>query len=178
MRMAALRAALNALLVVVLLALPTAGGTPARAGDAAAAAPTPRDGALLPSAPVLPLLDWVAAQMGVPADDLFPPAVLLSGSILRTLDRDFLLSSDGYSMRAAYIPGAVVLDHEAWSWADPLQVSFLVHELVHHVQQLTRPGMACLDREREAYALQNRWLAGIAHPPIPVPAPDRMGCRP
>jgi hypothetical protein len=49
---------------------------------------------------------------------------------------------------------------EGWTGATPAELSILVHELVHHVQNLAGLAYACPgSREKPAYATQERWLA-------------------
>ena len=50
---------------------------------------------------------------------------------------------------------------EGWTGATPRERSVLVHEMAHHVQNLAGPDAtaAAAEREAEAYALQDRWLA-------------------
>ena len=42
----------------------------------------------------------------------------------------------------------------------PAEVSVLVHELVHHLQNVSRMKFTCpQEREKDAYAAQHAWLA-------------------
>jgi hypothetical protein len=46
-----------------------------------------------------------------------------------------------------------------WTGQTPEEVSLLVHEMVHHFQSRGGARFACrAEREREAYAVQDRWL--------------------
>jgi hypothetical protein len=48
---------------------------------------------------------------------------------------------------------------EGWTGESPAELSILVHELVHHIQHVGRLTYACrAEREKIAYAAQNRWL--------------------
>ncbi len=72
------------------------------------------------------------------------------------------------AVRAAYVPGtALLLDEALRPEVNPYHLSVLFHEVVHHVQEM-QGSHAGLDecrrwqlREREAYALQNRFLAQL-----------------
>lgn len=47
-----------------------------------------------------------------------------------------------------------------WTGATPAEVSILVHEMVHHLQNLQASKYACpQEREKLAYAAQEKWLA-------------------
>ena len=55
--------------------------------------------------------------------------------------------------RTIYLP-------EGWSGATPAEVSVLVHEMVHHLQNIAGVKYECPQaRERLAYTAQNQWLA-------------------
>ena len=54
--------------------------------------------------------------------------------------------------RTIYLP-------EGWTGSTPAELSVLVHEMVHHEQNLSRRSFACPSaREAEAFNLQERWL--------------------
>jgi len=49
---------------------------------------------------------------------------------------------------------------EGWTGKSPAELSVLVHEMVHHVQNVAGLKYACAEeREKPAYAAQKRWLA-------------------
>jgi hypothetical protein len=53
---------------------------------------------------------------------------------------------------------------EEWTGDSPAELSILVHEMVHHLQNLAGEKFACLqERETLAYAAQNRWLGLFGH---------------
>jgi hypothetical protein len=48
---------------------------------------------------------------------------------------------------------------EDWTGSSPAEISVLVHELVHHVQNLAGLKYGCgEEREKPAYAAQRKWL--------------------
>jgi hypothetical protein len=54
--------------------------------------------------------------------------------------------------RTVYLP-------QAWTGAAPAEVSVLVHEVVHHLQNVAGLTYDCAEaREKPAYAAQGRWL--------------------
>lgn len=57
------------------------------------------------------------------------------------------------STRTIYLP-------EGWTGKTPAEVSVLVHEMVHHLQNVAGLKFECPQaREKLAYAAQNQWLA-------------------
>ena len=55
--------------------------------------------------------------------------------------------------RTIYLP-------KGWSGRSPAELSVLVHEMVHHVQNVAGLTYACREeREKIAYAAQRQWLA-------------------
>jgi hypothetical protein len=55
--------------------------------------------------------------------------------------------------RTIYLP-------QGWTGRSPAELSVLVHEMVHHVQNVAGLTYACREeRERIAYAAQKQWLA-------------------
>ena len=57
------------------------------------------------------------------------------------------------STRTIYLP-------EGWTGKTPAEVSVLVHEMVHHLQNVAGLKYECPQaREKPAYAAQNQWLA-------------------
>jgi hypothetical protein len=54
----------------------------------------------------------------------------------------------------------IIYLHEQWSGQTPADVSLLVHELVHHLQNVAALKFACpQEREKDAYKAQRAWLA-------------------
>jgi hypothetical protein len=53
---------------------------------------------------------------------------------------------------------------EGWSGKTPAEASILVHEMVHHLQNLGQLKFACpQEREELAYKAQDRWLGLFGH---------------
>src|SRR6516162_1185001 len=121
---------------------------------------------------------WVSSQFDLPAIhehpriEFAPPAKIAS---LRFTD---LLSDPGAqvepnnrassaqhdtiavyddAMRTIYLP-------EGWTGGTPAELSVLVHEVVHHFQNVLRLKYECpQEREKLAYIAQDRWLALFGH---------------
>jgi hypothetical protein len=61
------------------------------------------------------------------------------------------------SNRTIYLP-------EGWSAGDPANLSVLVHEMVHHLQNVAGEKYSCpQEREELAYNAQQRWLELFGH---------------
>jgi hypothetical protein len=59
--------------------------------------------------------------------------------------------------RTIYLP-------EDWTGGTPAELSVLVHEVVHHFQNVLRLKYECpQEREKLAYIAQNRWLTQLGH---------------
>jgi hypothetical protein len=66
-----------------------------------------------------------------------------------------VLSMYDDSKKTIYLP-------EDWSGQTPAEISILIHEMVHHLQNVARLKYECpLDREKLAYVAQERWLAPV-----------------
>jgi len=62
-----------------------------------------------------------------------------------------------YATQTIYLP-------EGWTGTSPAELSVLVHELVHHVQNVAGLKYACAqEREKLAYEAQERWLGLFGH---------------
>jgi hypothetical protein len=132
------------------------GGAPIATTDTSYSGPGVPDGTPIDAALVNELLAWVVVQSGYnpPA----PPVVIASREKFVQLMRRTGGRMGG--ARAMYIPGMVVLDNHHWDAQDPMQLSLLVHDLVHHAQLFSGNAYPCrAAKEFEAYTLQNKWLA-------------------
>ncbi len=105
------------------------------------------------------LWDWVRRKTGL-AETTAPPAVwFVSAGCLRAIRRSAAAGPLG--IEAVYAPdSATVFLRGRWR-ADSLAArSILVHEFVHHAQALSGRTFACpAAAEKQAYALQEAWLA-------------------
>lgn len=121
------------------------------------------DGTHVDQNDVWPLMEWVEAQTGVKVPGL--PTVTASGTRLKTAMG--LQGIQQARSMAAYIPGQVIINHVIWDRTSVRSTSYLVHELVHHAQFFSNKKYACNnEKEREAYEMQNKWLAERGEGPI------------
>jgi hypothetical protein len=130
------------------------------------------DGTRIASGLVGNLLSWITSQTGYVAPS--QPVVLASEEKFQLVMQ---MKGVHYAdARAMYIPGMVILDNNSWEESDPVQISLLVHELVHHAQLFSKRKYACADaKEYEAYSIQNKWLEQHGQAPFASQAwIDRM----
>lgn len=109
----------------------------------------------------LSFLIWIAVQTGleIPAS---PSILVVSADEMRER------SGRGYNVVSLYDRAtATVYLPESWDGAELYDRAMLLHELVHHVQELNRVPSPCnAERERLAYDLTRKWLneQGVADP--------------
>jgi hypothetical protein len=111
---------------------------------------------------VAALTVWAADALGL-ATPVTAPAVAFTdrGRMGRMLRPDAAASAVSTEVEALYDPAARVIHlPHGWRGATAAEVSVLAHEVVHHLQTISGRRFACpQERERDAYALQARWLA-------------------
>jgi hypothetical protein len=117
--------------------------------------------------------DWLSIQFEMPQIDRHPRIELVSSSTMASLRYGKYFSSlngegvvaDGQTTsqqetvslyddatQTIYLP-------ESWSGTTDVEISILVHEMVHHFQNLLGLKYACAqEREKLAYMAQDRWL--------------------
>ena len=121
------------------------------------------DGTRIDEGTMRPLAAWVSQATGVKIHNL--PIATASGSILKNS-----LGLEGIQQArsmAAYLPGQIIVNNVIWDPDSVRSQSYVLHELVHHAQLLSGKHYACrAAKEREAYELQNRWLAEHGEEPI------------
>jgi hypothetical protein len=146
-------------------ALVTASGSSVSASQAAL--PTPRQ--------IGEIADWISANMDLPASVLQPRLELATGAKLMAL-RYPGLSKRHPGIHAKY-HGKMLLEVESnllavydrssqtiylsagWTGSTPAEMSILVHEMVHHLQNVGNVHYECAAaQERPAYIAQDRWL--------------------
>jgi hypothetical protein len=118
---------------------------------------------------------WLSINFGLPAADGLPQVELVSGQKMAEVRSERLASnpardidlgtgwqtsSTGGDVFAIYDDATqTIFLHENWSAATPAKSSLLVHEMVHHLQNLAGMTFACAgERESMAYEAQRAWL--------------------
>ena len=121
------------------------------------------DATIIPSETVAPLASWVEQATHTHMQAL--PRTIASSHKLQAA-----LSLDGVQKAraaAAYLPGQIVISNVVWDPDSVRAQSYLVHELVHHAQLISRRVYPChAAKEREAYMLQNEWLRQHGEEPL------------
>jgi hypothetical protein len=121
------------------------------------------DGTRIENETLRPLAAWVSKATGVKIHNL--PIATASGKILKSS-----LGLQGIQQArsmAAYLPGQIIINNSIWDADSVTSQSYVLHEMVHHAQMLSGKKYAChAAKEREAYELQNRWLAEHGEEPL------------
>jgi Domain of unknown function (DUF6647) len=120
---------------------------------------------------------WLSANFDLPTIHEHPRVEFLPASKIATLRHTGRPSSgqlDGTSAPAPAGQRATVAVYddatktislpEGWTGSTPAEVSILVHEMVHHLQNLGKQRFECpQEREKLAYAAQEKWLSLFGH---------------
>lgn len=124
---------------------------------------------MLPPESVLAgLADWLSARLDLPRPESLPRLALASPQDLVTRRYGPLVTTSADIGSTATLDiVALYDDHErtifvapAWAPAGLAGLSVLIHEMVHHMQNMAGMKYACAEeREREAFAAQADWLA-------------------
>ena len=114
---------------------------------------------------------WLSTNFGTPDTHEHPKVMFIANDDMIEVRADVLdHQEDLATLRAAVRQGEGFLSlyddasrtiylPEDWSAASPADVSLLVHEYVHHVQNVGHLAHGCEEeRERLPYRAQSRWL--------------------
>lgn len=116
------------------------------------------------------LLTWLSVTLGLPMTHAAPRVELASAAAMTEVRYRRLAAYRAHQPAADLgLPGRVhaIYDDaahviylpEGWSASSSADVSMLVHELVHHVQNVNALRYTCAgEREKPAYQAQARWL--------------------
>jgi hypothetical protein len=126
-------------------------------------------------APVQPrdlvaLADWIASELGLPVVADLPRVAMVDPE--RLPDMRVVAATSATQVAATALersPDLVAFYDDAkktiylplgWSATSPAAVSILVHEMVHHIQNVAELSYPCPEsREAPAFAAQAAWLA-------------------
>lgn len=140
----------------------------------------PDDGAavLVVGSPLLAeIANWVSENFDIPASASLPDVEIASPERFTTVRYRRLVEgqqsgaipglgdqppSNRFSDVVAFYENAsqTIFLREGWKGSSPTDVSVLVHEMVHHLQNVAGMAYGCpAAREKLAYAAQQKWLA-------------------
>jgi hypothetical protein len=122
------------------------------------------------------LATWLSLNFGLPAMSDHPQVEMVTPARMAavrfrglTSDREPFAAEGGRTappefgqdVYAIYdVRTRTIYLHKGWSSERPADVSVLVHEMVHHIQNITSQKFACpQEREKAAYEAQRAWLA-------------------
>lgn len=114
---------------------------------------------------------WISLTTGLPPAEQHPTVVFVPEAGLSEVRATLAASATGKpaapvaqgAVHGFYddASGAIYLP-KGWSAASALDVSLLVHEMVHHLQRVSGTSYPCPQaREAPAYEAQKAWLAGF-----------------
>jgi len=116
------------------------------------------------------IVTWLASEFQLNGQTTSPTIRFESSARITNFRHTGLLSDDARvtalvptgqrEVVAAYDPlSRTILLPERWSGATPTELSMLVHEMVHHLQNVASAKFECPQASEElAYAAQERWL--------------------
>jgi len=114
------------------------------------------------------IMTWLSINFGLPETGELPAVELASRAEMAAVRQERVatgtsqaLAPDvGEKVFAIYDDeSATIYLHHDWSGATPAESSLLVHELVHHLQNVGGMEFACAGaREKVAYRAQRAWL--------------------
>lgn len=115
---------------------------------------------------------WLSANFGLPAIHNHPRVELVRAASIAALrykglsgwqlERPAAPDQSGQREVVSVYDDArmTIYMREDWTGSTPAELSILVHEMVHHLQNLGKLKFECpQEREQLAYAAQERWLS-------------------
>jgi hypothetical protein len=106
------------------------------------------------------LVTWLSINFGLPAHYDHPIIELLPTAQIVDIHYGFTDPRTQREVVAAYddVTGTIFLS-DTWTGRTPADLSVLVHELVHHLQNVADLRFECpQSREKLAYVAQDQWL--------------------
>ena len=106
--------------------------------------------------------DWLSQKFDLPQAVELPRVVFVPSRKIRTLrygnEADLFGATDVVAVYGA--PNRTIYLPQGWTGSTAAELSILVHEMVHHLQNLAGMKFACSgEREKLAYQAQQEWLA-------------------
>jgi hypothetical protein len=106
------------------------------------------------------MVNWLSIKFGLPLNHDHPTIKFLQTAQI-TQYRNRVSDRRGPEVIAFYDDAArTIFLPNNWTGSDPSHLSILVHEMVHHLQNVAELKYECAaSREKTAYAAQEAWLA-------------------
>jgi hypothetical protein len=106
------------------------------------------------------IMMWLSANFELPLVHEQPTVKIVARDEMAAAANRGLPLSNAGELEALYDHRArVIMLSDRWTGATPADLSVLVHELVHHMQNVAGVTHACeAAREELAYAAQEKWL--------------------
>ena len=111
---------------------------------------------------------WLSANFGLPANYDFPRIERMSSIEMTNLvyqrvpdDQRQAMSTDRFRRVVSLysVEQKTIYLQPEWNGRTPAELSMLVHEMVHHLQNVAHIAYACpQEREKLAYEAQEKWL--------------------
>lgn len=109
---------------------------------------------------LIAIVTWLSANFGLPPDYDLPNAAYLPDAKISETRYGGVAAEKRREVVALYDDGTqTILLTDGWSGRSPAELSVVVHEMVHHLQNRARLHFECeAAREEMAYAAQQAWL--------------------
>jgi hypothetical protein len=125
-----------------------------------ASMPKLQPGETLTRAALTSMVTWVSNTVGLPANYNLPTIERVPHIKLAAVFHGSQFVSPGRGLGLYDDDRKTILLPNEWTASKPEDVSILVHEMVHHLQNIAGLQFQCAqEREKLAYIAQERWLA-------------------
>jgi len=106
------------------------------------------------------VVTWVSNTVGLPANYDLPTIERVSHMKLAAVFHGSQFVSPGRSLGVYDDDRRAILLPSEWTGSKPEDLSILIHEMVHHLQNVAGLQFQCAqEREKLAYIAQEKWLA-------------------
>jgi hypothetical protein len=107
------------------------------------------------------MMTWLSANFDLPAIHVEPDLKFVTqGEMIAARYNGVAQNSVGQFVALYEDRSKTILLSDDWTGNTPVELSVLVHELVHHVQNVAKLTYPCPEaREAVAYAAQEKWLS-------------------
>ena len=107
------------------------------------------------------IMTWLSSNFDLPVTHEQPDVKFVTHQQMAEIRLGPLATSPGYELVAIYEDRSkTIFLSDRWTGDTPADVSVLVHEIVHHLQNVGKLNYSCPEaREALAYAAQEQWLS-------------------